>query len=147
MIHIKFKNLFEQRNFGKEMMPPYQQQPYRRQPNYDQGTIIMPKKSDIDHRYTPVQVKSSPRRKTELLPRELQYHELEESRDFREGGGYNKPHRVKSKPYASAVDRMPPPRDEDSIERYRPSEYRRPVKKPVMDSDTDEGPGYDNFKP
>jgi hypothetical protein len=77
--------------------------------------MIMPQKSDID-RYTPVHVKSA-RRNKEVLPRELQYHELEESREYREGG--YKPHRVKSKPYGSAVDRMPP-QDEDTIERFRP---------------------------
>jgi hypothetical protein len=74
----------------------------------------MPQKSDID-RYTPTYVKSG-RRKTDALPRELQFHELEESREYREAG--YKPHRVKSKPYSSAVDRMP--QQDEELERYRP---------------------------
>ena len=72
----------------------------------------MPQKSDIE-RLTPIPVKRG-RPGNEILPRELQYHELEESRDYRDGGF--KPHRVKSKPYGSAVNTRPP-YEEDTIER------------------------------
>jgi len=107
MIHIKFKNLYEQRKENKDTMPQGQM-PNRRQSYPKAGfrdTLIMPQKSDIDHRYQPVHVKSG-RRNNEVLPRELQFHELEESREYREGG--YKPHRVKSKPmYGSAFERYP----------------------------------------
>ena len=74
--------------------------------------MIMPQKSDID-RYTPIQVKRG-RPSNDILPRDLQYHELEESREYREGG--YKPHRVKSKPYGSVANNRPP-YEEDTIER------------------------------
>lgn len=89
------------------------------------------------------------------FPRELQYHELEESREFRESrqGGYNdrmggRPYRVKSKKPRSSnkVDRRQ--ELDDPIERYRPIEYRRPEKKEEEEepSQEEEEDQYEQFK-
>lgn len=93
-------------------------------------------------------VKMGRRGQDNFLPRELQYHELEESREFRESRqeGY-KPHRVKSKPYGSATYDKRQPNMEDTIERYRPQEYRRPEKKEESETEEEEPPYYKPYQP
>ena len=61
--------------------------------------MIMGENSDIGQ-YQPQYVKlSANRRKDPNLPRELQYHELEESREYRESRQGNYPDMMRDRPF------------------------------------------------
>lgn len=78
-----------------------------------------------------------------FLPRELQFHELEESREFRDSGGY----RRKSSNKNRADRRQIQPESDDMVERYRPIEYRRPIKNDEDEEEEEEVVDkYEQFK-
>jgi len=120
--------------------------------------MIMGDKSDID-RFTPLYVQMSggnrrSKNRESDFPRELQYHELEESREFRQSrqGGYggNKPYVKSKRPPNMAADRRQQDIEDDPIEKYRPIEYRRKEKKPEPDEEdtfVQEDDPYSKYKP
>lgn len=114
--------------------------------------MLVDNKSDLE-RDRPVHVKMSNNRRREQLPRELQYHELEESREYRQSrqGNYEKPYQVKSSRRPPADVPVNPPSNSkyDDIERYRPIEYRKksnPYRKPDPNDTPSEEEDYNQFR-
>lgn len=120
--------------------------------------MLVDNKSDLE-RDRPVHVKMYKDRR-EQLPRELQYHELEESREYRQSRQGNYPEPVpRDRPYQVKSSRRPPSnvpvnppsnsKYDDPIEKYRPIEYRKksnPYRKPDPNDTPSEEEDYDQFR-
>jgi hypothetical protein len=117
---------------------------------------VLHEKSDINSAQ-PVVVRSNfNSRQEQNFPKELRYHELEESREFRElsrQSGYKKRmYPTKSKPRSSnRADRRQSrdyrdPEEQDTVEKYRPAEYRKKPKKYEEDDGRDTEAEYRQFQ-